>query len=376
MVYQVYANVLGLGGIDGLTPLPEAYWPPDSKQVQKDWTPLRPRPNLAILKLKQAFGEGSPELARIIKLDMPSKGLVLAVDDFEIMPEPNNDRVKLVPFSLAIIKAPAAGRFPEINTIRCKEAYLQLDQPIKSYVELGKCKIIGGELRNDVQLVNNRGTSQRTDDLEMYTNGRVYYEEKQHLIWTPDTVRLSDLQTRPEPTTIDAVGMDVHLAADLVNPPPAATAPKPKGERPPDVERIELRSNVRMNHWVEGGAGFLASGKSPAKSPPAPAGKPERAKLVITTDGKFCYDLKTNRATFDIPHRPSRHPEIVRVVRQPENAPDKWDQLDCDHLTLQFRRKPDGDKDPSNPANPPDRTSPNLEIESAHATGKALVLTS
>jgi lipopolysaccharide export system protein LptA len=152
------------------------------------------------------------------------------------------------------------------------------------------------------------------------------------------------------------------------------------------VELIELSSNVRMDLWTEGGSGFMASAKAdgkpipgpavgppPPQSPPPQSPPPERAKIVITTDGKFTYDLRTNLAQFDIPHRTSRHPEIVRVVRELQNAQGKRDQLECDHLELQFRRKtaPGAAKMAST-----DSTSNNLEIESAHAIGKDLTLTS
>jgi hypothetical protein len=370
-VYEVYAHVLGLGGIDGLTPLPEAYWP--AAGAADSLPPVERRPSMADLKLRQAFGENGPELQRLIKLDMPGKGLVLAVDDFEIQPEPNNHWVRLVPFSLAIVK-PGTSGFPEINTVRSHEAFLQLDQPIKTHVELGKCKIVGGELRGDVQLVNNRGTPSPDDDLKVYTSGEVHYDERLHRVWTAAPVQLTDLQGKPEPTTVTATGMDVFLAAEAAEP-GRGSPPKGKGDRPADVERVELRSNVRMDHWVEGGTGLLASGKAPAQ-PAAQDGEAGRAKLIITTDGKFGYDLKTDQATFDIPHRPGRHPEVVRVVREVENAAGKRDQLDCDHLLLQFRRR--GTADAPKPANaaPAARTTPNLEMESARATGKALVLTS
>jgi lipopolysaccharide export system protein LptA len=378
--YLLYANVLGLGGIDGLTPLPEAFWP--DQQDGRDPPPaLARRPNRAIEKLTHAFGDGSPELQRAIKLDMPAKGLVLAVDDFQIQPEPNNNRVKLEPFSIALFKNFDDGGFPEINTIRAKMAYLTLDRPIKSQVEIGRCKIIGGDLHGDVQLRNNRRTLEHTDDLTMYSNGIVRYEEARHLIWTVDPVELLDLQTKPQPTKITANGMDVFLASEPANGAKGKTQAKPQAERVGDVEKIELRSNVRMDLWTDGSSGFLASSKPDAKlspgattsaTPPEPAPS-ERAKIVITTDGKFTYDLRTNLAQFDIPHRPSQHPEIVRVVREVESAQGKRDQLECDHLELQFHRKtaPGAPKQSSS-----DATSNNMEIESAHAVGKDLTLVS
>ncbi len=373
--YQVYSNVLGLGGIDGLTPLPEAFWPP-SGDARVPVAPIKPRINFARIKLTQAFGEGSPELDRLIMLDMPARGLVIAVDDIKIMPAPNNDWVLLAPFSIAIMKASPDGEPPEINSVRCKEAYLRLDQPIKSQAELSKCKIIGGELRDDVRLVNNRGTIQSTDDLEMFTHGRVHYEEARRLIWTSDPVKLIDHQAKPEPTTVSANRMDVFLAADKEAADQSNPTKKSGRIKQPDVDRVELSSNVRMDHWIEGGAGFLMSNKPETKPQPGTAKPPsERAKLIVTTDGKFSYDLQANKATFDIPSRPGT-PEIVRVVREVENAKGKRDQLECDQLTLEFRRKTNTVEKAESEKTATNRTTPNLEIVSAQATGKSVVLTS
>jgi lipopolysaccharide export system protein LptA len=385
--YQVYSNVLGLGGIDGLTPLPEAFAPPTVEGAPIELP--APRVNMAERKIKQAFGEGSEELRRYILLDIPNRRMVLAVDDYKILPEPDNDKVELTPFSMAIFSNTPEGLFPEINTIRCNKAILRLDGPIQNQAEIGKHKIIGGVLQKNVQLTNNRGTRDRTDDLLMYTNGDVFYEEVRHHIWTEDPVRLIDQKSSPEPTTVTAVGMDVYLSADTGDPRKQPAAPKKakdekakaerKSERMGDVERVELRSNVRMDLWSD--SGFLSSGKQPEKPATAPAkgAKPsapptpaEKSKIVITTDGKFTYDLLTERATFEIPHRQSRHPEIVRVVREHPREAGKRDQLECERLDLQFHRKPAF----QSKARTEDRTEGDLEIESAHGTGKDLTLTS
>jgi lipopolysaccharide export system protein LptA len=380
--YQVYASVLGLGGVDGLTPLPEAYWP-DRVGDRGPLPTTAQRRDTKIEKLKQAFGDACPELQRPIKIDMGSRGMVIAVDDFEIQPEPNNNRVKLEPFSVAIFKYHADGGYPEINTIRSKRAFLTLDHPVKSQFDLGRCKIIGGDLQGDVLLRNNRRTPDRSDDLTMYTSGEdgVHYEESRHLIWTENVVQLVDLQTKPKQTTVTAKGMDVFLATEPVNAPKGKAPAKSPSERSGEVERIELRSNVQMDLWSDGGSGFMASSKpegKPASSPQAGSSAPpsqphEWAKITITTAGKFTYDLKTNLAQFDIPHRTSRMPEVVEVFREVENSQGNKDHLQCDHLELQFNRKtaPGAAKVVAS-----DPASQNLEIESAHAVGKYLTLTS
>ncbi len=375
--YLFYARYLG--GIDGLTPLPEAYFP--SEQVTDTAPPIPVNLNVADRKLKQAFGEASAELKRIVKLNMPSRGLVLAVDDFEILKQ-DNSRVSLRPFSIAIFKYPADGGYPEINTIRSGEAILQLDQPIKTMAEIGSRKIVGGVLYHDIQLVNNRRTPERTDDLSMFTVGPVFFDDTKHLICTDTEVKLIDIKTQPQPTSITARGMDIYLKVEApdAHKAPAGKARAKGGERISDVERIELRSNVRMDLWTDGQSGFLAAGNStkkpaapfvgpPASGEPAPSAK---AKIVITTDGKFVYDLTTSRARFDIPPRPNPfHPEIVTVIRENEGDQGKHDQLQCDHLELQFVRKPvAGARGRSS------SQADSLEIESAHATGKSLTVAS
>src|SRR5262249_23386469 len=76
-----------------------------------------------------------------------------------------------------------------------------------------------------------------------------------------------------------------------------------------------------------------------------------------------------DHAHFDIPLRAGAYPENVEVKRLHEQG--KLDQLVCDHLDIQFRRKPS----PGAQAGP-DSRSMNLEIASAHATGKQVTLTS
>jgi hypothetical protein len=361
--YQAYAALLG--GIDGLTPLPEEYWPAaDGKPLP----PLQPMTSLADRKLQQAFGEGCPELQRPVKLELRNRSTVLAVDD--VKPDPESGRVKLDNFSIAMFgKATAAGAAPEINTVRSTVAFLRFDKPINNLMEMSSRKLLDAELDGDIQVSNNRRTPQRDDDLLLHTKGPMYYQEDQHRIWASMDVELTDFQSKPEPTRVTARGMDIYLTTETPGK-PAAPQRKGKVESINGVERIELRSNVRMDLFVDSNSGFLASGKTVSKPAARPAqSPPEKAKVVITTAGPFSYDVTTDRARFEIPHRPSNYPENVEVKRLHEQG--KLDQLFCDCLELQFRRKAAG-----SPQVPGDDRSVSLEIQSAHATGHQVTITS
>src|SRR5258708_7522051 len=108
---------------------------------------------------------------------------------------------------------------------------------------------------------------------------------------------------------------------------------------------------------------------------------PERSEVVITTQGPFSYDVAKDFAQFDIPPQmkgqKSSIPENVVVTRYskvPKTSDDPSplkDEIVCDHLELQFRRKKQADPRVSH-----DDHAPDLEIESAHATGGQVVLTS
>src|SRR5262249_25464012 len=141
-------------------------------------------------------------------------------------------------------------------------------------------------------------------------------------------------------------------------------------------------------------SGFLEGQKSDtAKKPPAPPvkGQPtqtaEKAQLVIKTHGPFSYDLLKDFARFDIPSkRPGLLDEHVVVTRV--NPPDKGmapklDSLECEHLELQFRKKeaeasatpPPRGKSSAKRSPQTDQAS-NLQVETAHATGRSVKLTS
>jgi lipopolysaccharide export system protein LptA len=385
--YAVYAYFLG--GIDGLAALPEDLWPPTGPVQEIE--PIPARENEADRRLRLAFGEAQPELDRTIKLEVRAHGLVLAADQLTIE---SDGRVKLNPFSLAIFaKDGGDGKFPEINTIQSHIAYLTFDQPISNPTDMGNRKIIGGELIGDVTLIHNRRTPEKNDDLSLRTPGPVYYNESQHRIWTDKVVMLEDTQSKPRPTKVNAEGMDLHLTPDAVavarGSRPAQAARKPRPEGMPPVSRVVLKSNVHMYLWVDARSGFLgpagaAAAKEPVPGaadesdpPPAtPAAGPEKIQLVIHTLGPFTYDVAKEHARFDIAQQPGPHPDHVTVSRVQElGQGNQFDQLVCDHLELQFRRKNPGSRRPGTGPGPAHRAV-GLEIEQAHAWGASVTLVS
>lgn len=370
-LYLVYAHYLG--GIDGLPPLPAAMLPPpDGGPVEP---PMKPE-NDVDGRLTQAFGVNCRELSRAYRFEVHSRGVVLATDEFIIE---EDGRVRLRPVSLALFsKKTEPGKFPEINTIRAGLAYLTFDRPIRTIADMGKCKITGAELRDNIEIANNRRTPQRDDDVFVIVRaGPLYYQERpraapgqtrQPDIWTDKEVEIRDEQGRPEPTKITAEGMELYLTTEEPNP-KAPQNRKPRNETINGLDKIVLRSNVTMYLYVDAGSGFLGSEKEAAAKPPAPGA--DKRKLVIDTAGSFVYDVPKDFARFDIPDKPSQlAPYQVHVNRYHEL--DKHDQLICDHLELQFRRKKSGE---ARPASGDDR-SLNLEVETAHATGEHIAITS
>src|SRR5436190_836279 len=111
-VYVVYATS-SLGRINGLPPLPEAYWPTEDPPVRI--TPPLPGPQSLEAKLAQAFGPGCPELSYAIRLELHAKSMILAAAQFQVLAD---GRISLQPFSVALFgKDKGDGRPVEINTI-------------------------------------------------------------------------------------------------------------------------------------------------------------------------------------------------------------------------------------------------------------------
>ncbi len=377
--YLGYAHVLG--GIDGLPPLPAALLPVPGNGPRPILDTVTHSASSAEEMLQKAFGAGAPEPKRRYTFGSSTRGFALAFDRYSFE---KDGRIRLEPIGLALYGKTVPGKFPEINTLRADFAYLTLDRPIVGINDINSRKLVAAELGGDgIRIVHNRKTPQQDDDIDiLIRKGIVYFDDAKRLITTNNDVLLEDMQSKPKPMQVTATGLDVHLGAGVAAP-AGKNAPRPAGaEKSGAVERIVLRSNVDMHLYVSPGSGFPGTGRDERKIKEeaerlAKAGTPPAKDHVhIHTAGAFHYDIVANTARFDIPENPARRfPERVVVTRTPE--PDgKKDTLDCEHLELQLRRrdadKPAAAKAPADKAG--DETVP--EIETAHATGKEVVIAS
>ena len=365
--YAIYA--LFLGNIDAMQPLPIPYTVPRGNDQS-----IEPQEHEADKRLAQSFGPICEELQRPLRLWLADKLVAIAAGDFIIE---KDGRVKLAPFSAALYhKTKTPNAYPEISTIRADIAILTLDQPVSSYAELNSRKVIAVEMigrKPGISLTNNRRTAEKGDDIDvLITNGNLFYEERKNLIWTDGVVCLKDFQTKP-PTEIRGKGMEMHLSKE-VNPNQPRVANARVQAAPPandngGVETIKLHSDVDMHFWVDGKSGFLG-GPPNVKNNTAPP--PEKAHVHIRTGGPFFYNLVNETAWFESP--PVREgdtvqgeaiaPDQVLVVRlQMVGGRPKCDQLICDRLDLQFRKRI------GPPASNADSSSGgDKEIETAKAT--------
>jgi hypothetical protein len=360
--YAVYAFLLG--SIDGMPLLPEGL---EAGDVQS--------PNFVIAesdvdhKLKIAFGNNCPQLKRRYKFEVRKKGLVIAASD--VKTEEADGRVKLVDFACAMFKEQSEGKWPEINTVVSDMAFLAFEQPIKNALDMNKSKLVGGELRGNINIVNNRGTQNKDDDLEIsVTSEPLFYDDRAGHIWSDGLVSLIDKQTKPDPTTISGQGLDMLLVKEVAGD-KKDTARKPRGENLNGVDTIVLKSTVRMDLYPDSSSGFMGSLTGPEKNDAKRSKKSGRSHVVITTEGQFLFDVVKDVAHFSSPPPKGNaaYPDQVQVLRhllqdQPESKEaSSYDQLLCDHLTLKFRRKAES-------APPRGGTSGDREIESAHATAR------
>ncbi len=332
-------------------------------------------------RLELAFGAGSEELRRPLRLWLPDKGIAFAAGDFSI--DAKDGRVRLAPFSVAIFpKSKGSGRYPEISTMRSKVAILTLDRPAANHTELANRKIIAVELqsgRPGVTIGNNRGTAEKTDDVDiLVTNGSLFYEERRNLIWTEGVVCVTDHQTKL-PTVVRGKQMEMFLTKNSGPNRPKQNAQAQGSIASGDasnIEKIVLHSHVEMHFWVDARAGFLG-GTPHTKTPrppvqPAPGDAPDKAQIIVKTGGMFVYDLTKETAFFESPTtREDKSsmdqfaPDQVHVQRsQKVDGKDKFDQLTCDRLDLQFRLKVAPKGAAANPS------SSNKEIETAKAVSR------
>jgi len=375
LVYSLF-----LGGFDGLPALPAEY-----ARSATEVEPFQPSESDTDRKLQEAFGPDSVEANRDFRLDLGSRNILLAFDQFEIE---DDGKVKLSKFSAALFpKNRQPGTYPEINTVTSEIALLTLNERVANFHELTNRRIIGVELRGNsgVKFINNRRSPEKHDDIELrVTTAPVYYEESSQKIWTDGFVKLLDQQSQPNPTEIEAKGMELHLTKDGVPSKvvakatpktpakaPARAAAKAKADKNKEavngIELLVLKSHVDMHIWVDAKSGFLASPQEfgvAQNKPKAPANPNEKSHIIIKTNGPFHYQPDTELARFDAPPPGpgGMTTEEVLVSREHkvEGAP-KIDQLYCDALELRFRRVASAGGDPRN----------NKEIETALATARA-----
>ena len=89
----------------------------------------------------------------------------------------------------------------------------------------------------------------------------VFYFEDKNLITTDQIVEILDMQTKPEPTKVEATGMRVHLLGKTAAPAGPGKTTKPKSSPLGDVERVVLLSGVEMHLWVDARSAFMTTGK-------------------------------------------------------------------------------------------------------------------
>ncbi len=376
------------GQLVGLPPLPPEFvedsdenGPPPPKQESQRETMLR-----------QAFGAGSEEMSRPIRLLVRDKGMVVSAGQFSIEVD---GRVKFAPFSAAIFPKHKDGGYPEINTFQCDFAFLALDKPVQMPWELVNRELTAVELRGGggrgVKIINNRRTPEENDDLEVIvTQAPLFYEARRNLIWSDGYVKLCDFQSQPKPTVVIGRGMEMHLAPD-------SGPNKPNVEDIGKVELLILRSNVSMYFYLDSYEGFL-DGNDAAPAPKMPGGAQVRIvqaeghrsrhndlagvraeptknppdkispeKFRISTNGTFTYDATKGLAWFDSAPRSKDGTPPMQVLVSRDDPTEPYDQILCDHLKLQFRKntrpsaKPaatETQKKPAKKAEPKDEKNP------------------
>ena len=366
VAFTGYSTVMG--GIDGMPPLPKAYWPRQASELP----PLPERPaSRVVARLQQAFGAECPEIHRQIKLELASRGMVFAADHFKIEPD---GRVCLTPLSVVMFsKDKGDPRPPEVTTIRGQVAFLRFDRPVTQYTEIGSRKIVAADLSGSIELTNNRRTPERADDLSVYIpTGPIFYSDEKKLIWSEDSVHLVDNQSRPRPSEVRGKGLEIELVPEAPapkNPVAQAQARKQKSDGIGGIKRMMLKRAVDMHLVVREDSGFLANG-APAKPAPVPVkpGTEETALVAVKTPGPFTYLFRTERegdlAIFEAGKAgASILPGDVTVTRLHE-AKGTIDQIICSRLELVMRRKGGATSGKSH------------DIDRARATGPEVVLTS
>jgi len=369
-LYFVYAWFLG--AIDGLPPLPYAF----SARAKETLPPLPVKPTSRVVtKLQQAFGLDCPEVQRKIKIELNSRSMVFAADSFQIEPD---GRVRLLPLSLVVYNKDKNDARPvEINTIRGDVAFLKFDRPVVNLTDVGNRKVIGGEISGKIEIVNNRKTPSRDDDLFIFIpQGPLFYQENKQLIWTEDSIHLTDNHSKPRPTEVHGLGMEMELLTESTLP-TATPIKKTKSDNILGVKRIKLLSNVDMHLYVDNDSSFLGATSSKDEKKPTVSGTPkEKAHIGIKTQGTFDYFIQKGRdiAVFDACIKPGTPTRDVIVTRHHENI-GQIDQLICEKLEINLKRK-DNSGTSSSIENEEKSLDSGIDIENVRAIGKEVILIS
>ena len=349
-----------VGRIDGLPPLPEAFWPNPNPDLERPVVDSKQTASRLDLRLKEAFGADCKEQKWPIRLEDHRRNMLIAAEQFQV----RDGKVYLTPLSIALYgKKKGEGIPVEINTIRATVAVLTFDRPVSSFSEISTRKIAEAELNGRIDIVSNRGRSQRDQDLKVFIpNGPLFFKESTHRVWTEAVVTLEDNKSQP-PHKIHGQGMEMELITEASQPPKPGMKKTGK-ESISGVKWISLNSSVDMELHLEGGGGLM--GATPGKPAPAPAKKAavqittpplppsatvavvppaKKSVLHIRTPGRFLYEINKDHdlSTFTVqPAGPVivgriDKPKIVEAIRS--NPDGKKDVLQCHQLTLRLRKK-------------------------------------
>ncbi|QDU62664.1 hypothetical protein Pan216_35310 [Planctomycetes bacterium Pan216] len=368
LAYGLYAHTFG-----GLTDFPQLE--PD-EQVPLEFTqsvsPVVRESEIAALR---GFGPNCDELKAPLILEsrkrtgpdvVPGRGVGLFVyaTDYEILKvDGTPKRIRLHPFSLVYITRTGEGtqETDEISTVRGEEAILEFDRPIEM-TKLSGVKPIAGWVRGKVNLKSNRRTKDPRDDIILLTE-KLLYSEERNKIWADDAIRLIDKEA-----TVTGVGMEVELYPK---------GPEVEGKRKSEAKKISIFRNVRFDLLVDQDSGFLAPGPVAKSEPGEEKEEKPPTPVTVTARGPFTFDLETNLARFQ------KSVQVLRRSPAKEGREGEYfDQLECDELALQFKKKVnEGDEEPTpeveeeNVANK-DRGKRQLELKTTVATGEHVILLS
>lgn len=438
-LYQVY--LFFLGGYDGLAPLPTEYWPGQVDQAPTIRDTPNPEPPV-VRKLRLAFGPQAKEAERPILIESVQHGMVLAAQKAFL----NADgKLELEQVSVALFgKKKTDPAEPDFCTLQGDRAIIEFDKPLTSVRDVANRKPVAGRIEgsldpasgkiNQVHLRHSRRTANPDDDLHLYTDW-LQYDNRQHRIWTDAAVEIVDGD--PDTGKVTGIGLEVLLETES----PSKPASKPARSTITGVRSVELGRNVQMYFQLEAHAALFGGASKPgrtstvsptfrdprgadaprsrpsdatdadrrpassatplaATASPAMAKPARRSPVKVSAEGPFIYRVPEDRAEFH--HRVHLirivSADAISVPSREAAAPAKgssWlDELHCQSLTLQFRRKNrDSSQKPggttaSPPAKPEDAEAAiellsaravgepvelHVESESLHATGSELV---